>query len=205
MKVRTIWADIIACLMYYQEGTNINVEDRQFINYFDQSSGKSLQSYVKTMDAKKRDVFLDKLIEDHDLKTKMDRLPEEIWQLMNTEQLIKLSGSKIVEIGSHGHMHYNLGDIDIEDASNDISSSKRLLEQVLNSKIDMIAYPDNSYSKEVKDIADIIGFNKQLAVDYKFEDDKNDKRILPRQGVACTTTFESNIFFINKAFQTRGF
>jgi peptidoglycan/xylan/chitin deacetylase (PgdA/CDA1 family) len=205
MEIRTIWADIIACLKYFYQDEIIEIENCRFINFIDQSTKISLQDFFKTRDVKTRDSLLDQFIKKYDLVAKFKQLPDEIWQLMNTEQLKTLSQSKIVDIGSHGHLHYNLGDIDLKDAVNDIATSKELLEQTLSSEIDMIAYPDNSYTLEVKNKASELGLNKQLAVSYNFQEDFNDIRILPRQGVSCTTTYESNIFFINKAFQTTAF
>ncbi|NQV02516.1 MAG: hypothetical protein HQ542_07720, partial [Bacteroidia bacterium] len=87
----------------------------------------------------------------------------------------------------------------------ELNTSKALLEETTQKDITMIAYPDGSYSSEVKDLAEQSGYDNQLAVKYRCTDDLTDSRILPRFGIAVTTTFESNMFFINKAFNTLGF
>ena len=45
MEIRTIWADIIACLKYFYPDEMIEVEDYRFINFIDQSTKISLQDF----------------------------------------------------------------------------------------------------------------------------------------------------------------
>jgi len=205
MEIRTLWPDIVACLFFFHNKDIIELDNHRFTDFKEETSKVTLSDFIKTRDVAVRTEILKQLIAKYDLHKKLQQLSPEIWELMNINEVRKLSQSKLVNIGSHGHLHYNLGDIGLEDAVTDMATSKELLEQTLSSKMDMIAYPDNSYSLEVKNKASELGFNKQLAVSYNFQEDIKDSRILPRQGVSCTTTYESNIFFINKAFQTRAF
>ena len=85
-------------------------------------------------------------------------MPEEIWKLMDKEALIKFSQSKVIEIGSHGHWHFNLGDFKINEAKLELEKSKQLLEKAIGKSIDMIAYPDGSYTEGVKDVAQKLGY-----------------------------------------------
>ena len=205
MEVRTLWTDIIAYLKYFHSNEIIEIENNRFINFIEEKSKISLPDFVNSKDSASLLEIINYLVKKFEIKTKINQLPSEIWEMMNLEDLKKLSQSKIVDIGSHGHLHYNLGNIKLKDAKEDIGTSKVLLEKSLNKKIDMIAYPFGGYSKEVMDIVSQEGIDKQLAVDYKHSDDADDKRILPRKGISCTTTYGSNIFFINKAFIKNGF
>jgi len=205
MDVRTLWSDIIACLKYFHKKEIIEIGNYRFNNFIEESSNVSIEDFIKTRDANIRDEIINQLIKKYNIQTLIKQLPSEIWELLNKHELQKLSSSKLVDIGSHGHLHYNLGDIKIEDAKKDMKTSKILLEDAINKKIDMIAYPDNSYTQNVKEAASEMELDKQLAVEYKLNNDFNDNLLLARHGVSCTTTYESNIFFINKAFQTRGF
>jgi len=205
MELRTLWADVIACLRFSYKNKNIEIGNYRFNNFIEESSNMSIENFLKTRDTDMRDELLELLIKKYNIQNLIKQLPNEIWEFLNKEEFQKLASSNIVDIGSHGNLHYNLGNIKIEDARNDMNISKKLLEGLIDKKIDMIAYPDGSYTQNVLDVASELGYDKQLAVDYRLKNDVDDKRLLPRLGVSSTTTYESNIFYINKAFQTKGF
>lgn len=129
----------------------------------------------------------------------------EIWVLMDREDIEGLSKSRFVTIGSHGTTHEDLIGLPIKSIICELDESKKLLEQCIGCRINMIAYPSGLYNDEIKDLADKSGYKYQLAVDYQTNSDKSDKRILNRFGVATSTTIGSNIIHINKAFITHGF
>ena len=200
-----LWADVIACLNFFHKEETIGIEDLEFKNLIEKSSGIHIMDFLKKQSPEKRDDIIDKLFVKFELREKLKTVPKEIWALMSKEELQKFSSSKIVDIGSHGHLHYNLANIKIADSVKDMEKSKFLIEGAIGKKIDMIAYPDGNYNDAVKTKAYELGFKKQLAVDYLFEADKSDYRILNRHGVSGTTTFESSMFFLNKAFYSKGF
>jgi peptidoglycan/xylan/chitin deacetylase (PgdA/CDA1 family) len=111
------------------------------------------------------------------------------WKLMNDEQIIETSKSEYISIGSHGYYHNNLGKILINEAVLELTNSKKYLEELTQKKIDSIGYPDGSYSRELIDKAEDLGFSFQLAADgFLFEEDQNDHRILNRKGIySCDT------------------
>jgi peptidoglycan/xylan/chitin deacetylase (PgdA/CDA1 family) len=105
------------------------------------------------------------------------------WKQLTTEQIKELSNSSIATIGSHGYYHNNLGNANHQDACKELEQSKEFLENVIQKEISSLAYPDGSYTRELIDAAEKIGYQQQLAVDYPFDEDKLDKRILDRFGV----------------------
>jgi peptidoglycan/xylan/chitin deacetylase (PgdA/CDA1 family) len=105
------------------------------------------------------------------------------WKQLTVEQIKELSNSPIATIGSHGYYHNNLGCVDSKSATNELVDSKSFLEDLIQKPITAIAYPDGSYTEEVKEIAYGQGYTEQLAVEYLFESDSNDSRILDRFGV----------------------
>ena len=105
------------------------------------------------------------------------------WQQMTIEEIQELSKSPVVTIGSHGYYHNNLGDIDLENATSELKKSKAFLENLIQKEVTSIAYPDGSYTREVVQAAEDVGYKKQLGVEYLFELDKEDSRILDRFGV----------------------
>lgn len=205
MEVRALWTDLMACLNYYHPNERVVVDGLEFVNLLHYPEKLHLLEYLKRKQPSDRDRIIDELTTRYHLISKIGKVPEELWKLQTGADLKKLAASPLVTIGSHGHLHYNLGQVSREDASKELTGSKALLEETLQQGITMIAYPDGSYSKEVKEMAAQSGYDKQLAVKYLCADDPSDPRILPRFGVAVTTTYESNMFFINKAFTTLGF
>lgn len=200
-----LWSEAIAAISYFYKNETIKIDQYSFKNLYDCKYELNIIDFIKNSDYKKRDLYLKELIKKYHLVDKINTLPEEVWKLMNKEELLLFSKSPIVNIGSHGHLHYNLGVIDEKKAKEDLKISKNILEENLKLTIDSIAYPDGSYNNKIKDISESLGYKTQLAVNYKENSDKKDARILDRFGISSTTTFESNIFFLNKAFKNKGY
>ena len=200
-----LWADIIAALKLFTTKTIIVIGDRSYYNLIDVNTGEYLVDLVKKMGVIERDVLLDSICSKFCIKDKLGKIPSEIWALMQEEDIRKLSFSSYAEIGSHGYLHYNYNLIPLADAHQDMIKSKLVLENILGKEINMIAYPDGGYDRNVKEKALETGYINQLAVNYMNEADKFDKNILNRHGVSGTTNYESGIFYINKAFINKAF
>ena len=106
------------------------------------------------------------------------------WKLMSDEQIIETSKSKFISIGSHGYHHNNLGKISMEDAVAELINSKNYLEKLTQKNVTSIGYPDGSYSRELVNKADELGFKYQLAAEgFLFAEDIVDPRIRDRKGI----------------------
>lgn len=202
---RILWPDVIACLERLGPIDDLMIDGKTFRNFKEPGTGMTLFEHMKRMPPDKRDHSLSRLWNDYGIERRLERIEPEIWRLMDPSQLKTFASSPYVEIGSHGHMHYNLGLIPVSAAVQDMSRSKQALEVLLDKPVVSIAYPDGSYSAAVKDAAQAIGFERQLAVGLLLKEDANDARILPRHGIPSTTTSASALFFMNKAFKTKGF
>ncbi len=77
--------------------------------------------------------------------------------LMNPSQLEELSKHGM-EIGSHGYTHANLKKMSCQQASEEVVSSKQVLETLLNKKIISFAYPYGCIPKGYKKILNNAGF-----------------------------------------------
>lgn len=130
---------------------------------------------------------------------------EENWKLMNSEEVKMLSNSELIEIGAHSHNHPNLGEIRADDAKDEIIKSKQRIEGAIQKEVISFAFPDGSYTDRVKQIALEAGFKNLLALDYRGASDLQDKSILARYCLSSTTTYESNIIQVNRAFSSYGF
>jgi peptidoglycan/xylan/chitin deacetylase (PgdA/CDA1 family) len=129
----------------------------------------------------------------------------EFWRLMNPQQLKELAHAGLIEIGAHSHSHPNLGLIDLAHAEKEIQESKTVLEKAIQKEVKSMAFPDGSYTEEVKQLCYKAGYTNLLAVDYRCSSDGSDHHILPRYCISSTTTYESNIIQVNRHFASYGF
>jgi peptidoglycan/xylan/chitin deacetylase (PgdA/CDA1 family) len=117
----------------------------------------------------------------------------EYWKTMSNKQILECSQSKFITIGSHCHDHYCLGELDATLAKHELSTSKVSIENLIQQEVLELAYPDGSYNRNTINWAEEIGYKTQLAVNYKFEEDQFDKRILDRFSISNSTTHEGNM------------
>ena len=202
---KLLWTDKISCFEHFFKKEKIEFNNNVFLNGKEINSKKSIKTFLKSLKANERDNIINELDNKYNLSSKIKQLDSEIWKMMNKEEIIKLASSDFVEIGSHGYDHYNLGIINLQDAIKDMKKSKIALEETINKPVNMIAYPDGSYTIDVKKEALKIGFTDQLAVNYLHDEDINDKNLLNRYGIPATTTYESSMIFLNKAFKNKSF
>ncbi len=202
---RVLWPDVLACLGRKLKGRTISIAGDTYRDLREVRTGVPLLDRLKHAQPAQRDDLLGTIMQEYDIASELGRIDEEAWRLMDPGQLERFAASPFVEIGSHGYGHYNLGMIPLEDAISDMSRSKAALESLINRPVRCIAYPDGSYSAGVKDAAERLGFERQLAVDLLLDNDPSDLRILPRHGMPSTTTNASALFFMNKAFKRKGF
>lgn len=200
-----LYADVLDALRFIKKNETIRIDDLDIENGFIKNLGISLLDYLKSANPEKRDHLIRTITEQLDVTNQLKNIDSQIWQLLDSKSLVKLSQSRFVEIGSHGHNHYNLGLIPEEFAKKELIMSKNALEQIIQKDVDMIAYPDGCYNSRVKELAEQAGYIMQLAVEYKLVDDVSDRRILPRHGISSTTTFDSNMIFLHRAFKHTGF
>ncbi len=200
MYVRSIIPEYYAALNYFYKDEIIYIENQKFKNFINLENGNTLSSFINSLLPEERDMVIYNIIDKYKLKEKLNTIPHEVWKLMTKSEIVQLSNSDFVEIGSHGHSHYDLAKTDFNVATNELALSKQILENTINKKVDILAYPYGSYNEQIKDKAEEIGYKYQLAVKYKYYNDKNDPRILNRFGISNTTTFESNMIRLNIAF-----
>lgn len=197
-----LWADIVTLVAKNNSEFNFNgIDYKNSVN----ASGQHIFDVIKNMNAFDRDNALIEFAATYQVEKLLDKTPNEIWKLMSIDELKQFSASPMVHIGSHGHMHYNLGNINPSDAEKDMLFSKTKLETELGITITSIAYPDGSYSENVKKITENIGFTEQVAVHYNLDSDATDPRIINRHGISSTTTFHANIIHLCRAFNKAGF
>lgn len=164
-----------------------------------------ISDYLKQFGTSERLRILDQLKRDVQWDIILNNTEKDIWKMMNASQIHELAQISLFEVGAHGYWHHNLGNLNEEEAYEELIKSKQILEKITEKPIISIAYPDGSYSKKVKEMSLQVGFKHLLAVTYQVPGDIEDKTILSRYGLSATTNYYSNIYFLHKAFKTLGF
>ncbi len=99
---------------------------------------------------------------------------EDYWLQMTEEQIRDLARSPRVSIGAHSFYHNDLSKIKIEDASDEMQTSKLYLENLIGKPVTSLAFPYGAYTSLVVAKAKEIGYKQLLALDFYNEVDKHD-------------------------------
>lgn len=177
-----IWSDFVDLISKYIEIRHFEIEGEIFHKksgkYYN-NNGLSLGQFIKTnteWDWKKKlfEKFtgFEKIINQFQV--------DEYWKIMTDEQIIEMSQSPLITIGSHGYYHNNLGNIPLSTAISEVNFSKAYIEGIIQKNIDEIAFPDGSYTHELSKELVNIGFTKQLALKYNFDTDVSNSYLLNR-------------------------
>lgn len=84
---------------------------------------------------------------------------------MTTEMVEEISSDKLIEIGAHTLNHAYLEGIDTEFAEEEISLSKKLLEEKFNVEIVSFAYPYGDYDEAAINLVKKAGFTNAVTVE----------------------------------------
>ena len=179
-----LWADFIE-IAASLTNLNIKIDGDFFIKkgwrWYHEQNGLTLQKVIKNKGS--FDYKLKAIDEIKKITGDIRQIPEylDYWKLMSNEEIITFSKSKYVNIGSHGCLHNDLGNIDFAEAVNELKKSKKYLEKLIQKPITSIAYPDSSYTREILDEAEKTGYLHQLTgLYYLYPEDKTDIRIFKR-------------------------
>ena len=197
-----LWPDYLDLASYFMnvpvEIEGIIFQKNQAGKYYSNELTKTLNQLIKEKGSftYKETVFRE--FEKHaKVDFKKDPKYFDYWKLMNNKQLIEVDQSKYVKIESHAYWHNNLGNIPIDSAKKELIDSKKYLENLLQREINEIAYPDGSYTRNLIDCAEEIGFKYQLAADgYHFDDDILDSRIIDRTGLYPSVSWCNQLYNI---------
>jgi peptidoglycan/xylan/chitin deacetylase (PgdA/CDA1 family) len=189
------WYDQIDFVKFSQPN-NIQFDSLEFTKITKtlyQNNGQSIENYIKSM-GYKREFALNELFSAHynTIEKYKSEYPE-YWKLVDRKTLLAHCQNPLLTIGSHTHLHFNLGNLTPDLVEMELNTSKRILENLCQYEINSIAYPDGSYNEDVKKMALQCGYTQQLAVDFKLESDWDDKHILRRYSYSNSTTHEVNM------------
>jgi peptidoglycan/xylan/chitin deacetylase (PgdA/CDA1 family) len=202
------WSDVVAFSRAFSKENWIEIKGIKFFkkkkyDLIDIKTGISAYSYLKKMKVTERDEAIIDLKTRYEIREKLELLPFEFWKLMDHQQLKKFSSHPLVNIGSHGHRHFNLGQIEPKDALFEMQHSKNQLEKTIGKSVDYFAFPDGCYNDNVLEIGRKIGYKGFFGVAPVNNQRPDD--LLFRHGISATTTTSSNLFFVQKKFLTNTF
>jgi peptidoglycan/xylan/chitin deacetylase (PgdA/CDA1 family) len=120
------------------------------------------------------------------------------WQLLSVSDIKEIAKSNYVSVGSHGFYHNNLGNIDLNQAVNELKNSVKYLKELTGYEINSIGYPDGSYSKELIKEAAKIGLKYQCAVSYINPEDRTISCLENRIGLYPSTSIHKMMYEIQK-------
>ena len=75
------------------------------------------------------------------------------FNLLDRDEIKEMSDSGLVEIGAHCHNHVKLAKLSAAEITNELSVSKKILEEITGSTVNSLAYPYGSFNEEVKAIS----------------------------------------------------
>lgn len=165
----------------------------------------SFKNYIKYNTPEIKGSILELLNKNATLKTLFDQSNSEYWKLLNEMDLLTISKSKLIEIGSHGLTHSNLDKLNDVTLNHELIETKSLLENCIKKNVSSIAFPDGAYNQTVKDACRNAGYKRMLAVDLRIKTDLTDTDILPRLSISNTTTSNVIIVTANLSFFKIGF
>lgn len=82
-------------------------------------------------------------------------------RMLKSEDIKSLSLNN-VEIGSHTHTHSFLTKIPADQIKFELNHSKQILENIIEKKVEVLAYPNGQFNTEVEDLAQHIGYKYLL-------------------------------------------
>ncbi|MCE7992767.1 MAG: polysaccharide deacetylase family protein [Roseivirga sp.] len=177
-----LWADHLD-LGFRFSPEKITIDGRDYEKsgrqYIDRDSGTPLKEQCKEEDF----AFKQEMMKS--VSAGFKDLPElrDYWQLMSAEDLRLLNKSDYAEVGSHGHFHNNYANVKASEAREDMRMSKEYLEEVMQTSVDFLAYPDGSYTREVVALGEELGYQYQFSTGHLFEEDELDDRLRSRLGI----------------------
>lgn len=182
-----LWADFLNIASKLTQ-ENITIEGENFENrngvYHSLDTGKNLYEIIKheKADSQYKRTMISAF--DKTYNFRLDKSYDHYWKLMSNDEIRSCGASEFIEVGSHAYMHNNLSSISFELAKNELIASRNYLESLMQQPLISLGYPDGSYSREIIDVAEQLGFTYQVAAEgFNYKEDETDSRIRDRVGI----------------------
>ncbi|MFC1634700.1 polysaccharide deacetylase family protein [Planctomycetota bacterium] len=174
---RPFWFDRLDYTLQQVQANSLEVKVGSFTISVDRSNRKSLRRSYKRL----RYMAKAQKVSDLEFLQGMQRLAEQLesesgraladiqqddnWSAIMTWEQVKQIGTDGVTIGSHTVDHIRLGQVDNENARDQLTKSKRDIEDRIGKPCICLAYPNGSYTNEMMDLAKECGYNCCVTTD----------------------------------------
>jgi len=91
-------------------------------------------------------------------KYNFEQNPSDMPVFLNWNEVVELYKNGF-EIGSHGVSHERLVELSDEELSKEVSDSKKILEEKIGNKIEVISYPHGRYNEKVEEFSKKAGYS----------------------------------------------
>jgi len=115
-------------------------------------------------------------------KLELKKYANDLWEMMGDEEIKLMSKSKYVTIGSHGVTHDSFTEVSEIQLLEELSQSKKYLEELIDESVDQIAFPYGHFNSKVVDVCMKAGYRFQFAVEMDSKE-VGDKRVQGRLGI----------------------
>ena len=115
---------------------------------------------------------------------------------MNWDQVRKMQACGML-FGSHTNSHPLLTKVSIDQAVEEIESSKERLEAILGRPVDTFCYPAGAFNARLADVARAVGYRVAVTDQPRLVTRQDSRWTLPRVGVSSLTLREGNGFSAN--------
>lgn len=178
----TMWNDIIIEAISNTDNEHLNLNELGLTEYNLSTKDDRYKSIYHIISSLKYMPFKERLEKVHRiLELSKSSLPENL--MMNPDQ-IKLLHESGMEIGAHTVSHPILARIDKITAEQEIMDNKEYLENILNDKIEIFAYPngkpEQDYSQEHVELVKKLGFKAAVSTSWGAANARCDRYQLPR-------------------------
>jgi peptidoglycan/xylan/chitin deacetylase (PgdA/CDA1 family) len=162
-----IFADFIQIVSHYTDKP-LTVFDDQFLKknnqYYRTEDNKSMIELLKA--EKLNNEYQNEIYRQWEAVFDKHKTETECyWRLMTGQELIQASKNKNLTIGSHTCTHSNMENIPLKVAVNDLITSKKTLEELIQKEVDEFAYPYGLFSDAIVIEAEKIGYKYQLGTE----------------------------------------
>lgn len=121
---------------------------------------KAFTDILSKLSIQKRREFVEKMALD-------SKMSENNYSKMLSIDDVKLLSEYKIEFGSHSYSHPILTNLTTKEIYFELTNSKKELEKITNQKVNILAYPNGVYNKEVENIAKGLGFKILLQTGNK--------------------------------------
>ncbi|HTD39565.1 MAG TPA: polysaccharide deacetylase family protein [Mucilaginibacter sp.] len=178
-----LWNDFLGMVQVYGPKMLLYKDQWFFKNRFNQyiskQSGKKIVEILRSGGFDIKQEMMDLL---YPLVLYRDSRPdnEDYWLQMTQQQIRELALSPFATIGSHGYYHNDLAQININDAYQEMVSSRQYLENIIDQPVTSLAFPYGTYNMDVINASKRAGYSQLLCTDFNSPEDQADPMMKER-------------------------